>query len=141
MKHVKLAVLMMLVALSGLATAQMIGSTRIATKVPFEFVASNKIVPAGEYLVQAATADRKTLMLSNVVAHLGVFLPALSTESKVDATHYALVFTRYGDQYFLSGIKLQGSKIGYRLPESKAEVELRAKNVPAAEETLLAYKK
>jgi hypothetical protein len=141
MKHAKWAVLLMLVTISGLAAAQMIGSTRIVTEVPFEFVAANKIVPAGQCVVQAGTMDRKTLMLNNVGAKVGLFLSASTTESKVDASHYALVFNRYGDRYFLTGIKLQGSKISYRLPESKAEVELRAQNVSATEETLLASTK
>jgi hypothetical protein len=131
MKHTKWAVLVMFVTLSGLAVAQTIGSTRIVTEVPFEFVAANRIVPAGQCVVQAGTMDRKTLMLNNVAAKVG----------KADASHYALVFNRYGDRYFLTGVKLEGSRISYRLPESKGEAELRAQNVPATEETLLASTK
>jgi len=141
MKHTKWAVLVMLVTLSGLAVAQMIGSTRIVTEVPFEFVAGNRIVPAGECAVQAGTLDRQTLQLNNVAAKVGLFLRTSTTESKAGAGHYALVFHRYGDQYFLTGVKLQGSKISYRVQESKAEAELRARNASATDETLLAYTK
>jgi hypothetical protein len=49
-----------------------------------------------------------------------------------------LVFERYGDRYFLSSIRVQGSDRIYRLPTSKAEAELRAQNVAATEQTLLA---
>jgi hypothetical protein len=141
MKHAKWVVLVMLVALSGLATAQLISSTRMVAQVPFEFVVANKVVPAGEYIVQAASMDGRILKISNASGKMGLFTPTSPTEGRVSASHYALVFTRYGDVYFLSGIKLQGSKISYRLPQSKAEAELRAQKVSAGDETLLATRK
>jgi hypothetical protein len=69
---------------------------------------------------------------------VGLFARSSQNEGKQDASHYALVFKHYGDRYFLSGIKLQGSNITYRLPESKVEAELRAQSVSATEETLRA---
>ena len=138
MKQAKWVVAVTLVVLSGMAAAQLIGSSRIVTQVPFEFVVANKIVPAGECVVRAATMDGKILMIDNAEAKVGLFSGSSQTESKQRASHYALVFNRYGDRYFLSGIKLQGSKITYHLPQSKAEAELLAQNVSATEETLLA---
>jgi hypothetical protein len=142
MKHAKWFVVVMLVALSGLATAQRLGSSsRIVTQVPFEFMVGNKIVPAGEYVVQAFTMDGNTLAIRNAEEKVGLLSTTSQTESKERASNYALVFEHYGDRYFLSGVKLQGSKIAYHLPESKAEAELRAQDVPATEESLLASKK
>ena len=138
MKHAKWVVAVTLMVLSGMAAAQLMGSSRIAAQVPFEFVVANKIVPAGECVVQAATMDGKILMIDNAGAKVGLFSGWSQTESKQRAPHYALVFNRYGDRYFLTGIKLQGSKITYHLPQSKAEAELLAQNVSATEETLLA---
>src|ERR1700682_1871852 len=138
MKHAKWLVVVTLVVLSGMAAAQLIGSSRIVAQVPFEFMVANKIVPAGEYVVQAFTMDGKTLVIRNAEAKVGLLSPSSQTEGKQDASHYALVFNHYGDRYFLSGIRLQGSKITYRLPESKVEVELRSQNVSATEETLRA---
>jgi hypothetical protein len=106
--------------------------------VPFEFVVANKIVPAGECVVRAATMDGKILMIDNRGAKVGLYSGAFQTESKQGASHSALVFKQYGAQYFLTSIRLQGSKIAYRLPESRAEAELRAQNVSATEKTLLA---
>ena len=82
--------------------------------------------------------DGKTLMIENWGSNVSLYSPASRTEGKQGAPRYALVFKRYGDRYFLSGIKLEGSKIAYRLPESKAAAELRAENVSATEETVLA---
>jgi hypothetical protein len=138
MKQVKWVVAVAFMVLSGMAVAQKIGSLRIVTDVPFEFMVANKVVPAGQYVVQAATMDGHSLFIRNAGAKVGLVSPTNTSEAKLRSSHYALVFMRYGDRYFLSGIKLEGSNISYRLPESKAERELRAKNAPSTEETLVA---
>ena len=139
MKHANWLVVVTLVLLSGMAAAQLNSSTRVVAQVPFEFMVANEIVPAGECEVQALTMDGNTpLMIRNAGAKVGLFSPTRRTEGKQGAPDYALVFEHYGDRYFLSGIKLQGSKVIYHLPESKVEAELRAQNVSATEETVLA---
>ena len=106
--------------------------------MPFEFVVANKIVPAGQCVVSVATMDGRTLAIANANSKVKLLSSTSREESKGNASHYALVFRQYGDQYFLSEIKLEGSKIEYRLPQSKAEAELRAQNVSATQQTLLA---
>jgi hypothetical protein len=138
MKHTNWFVAVVLVVLSGMAAAQLIGSTRVVAQVPFEFMVANKIVPAGECEVQAITMDGQTLVIRNAEAKVGLFSRSSQAEGKQNASNYAMVFKHYGDRYFLSGIKLQGSNITYLLPESKVEAELRAQNVSATEETLRA---
>lgn len=138
MKQAKWAVAAMLVVFSSLAVGQRIGNSTIVAEVPFQFVAANRVVPAGECKVQAETMDGKTLIIRNVEAKKSLFASISETESKQPASNYTLVFARYGNQYFLTGIKLAGSNIGYRLPESRLEHELRAQNVSVTEETVLA---
>jgi hypothetical protein len=138
MKHASWIVVVTLVALSGMAAAQMHSDSRIVTQVPFEFVVGTRIVPAGECVVQIATMDGNTLSIRNAGAKTSLFASTSQDEGKQNAPQYALVFKRYGDTYFLSAIRLQGSKVQYRLYESKGEAELRAQNKPASEETLLA---
>jgi len=131
-------VVVTLVVLSGMAAAQLASGSRIVAQVPFEFMVANKIVPAGTWEVRKATIDGRTLTIANADAKVGLFSGSSWTEGKQSAANYALVFNRYGDRYFLTGIKVQGSKITYRLPESRVEAELRAQNVSATEQTLLA---
>ncbi len=138
MKHANWLVVVSLVVLSGMAAAQMSSASEIVAQVPFQFMVANQIVPAGECVLRVATMDGKTLTIRNDDAKVSLFSTVSLTESKQGAANYALVFRQYGDRYFLSGIKLEGSKIAYRLPESRLEAELRAQNVPATEETLLA---
>jgi len=139
MKYAKLMFALTLTMLPMLASAQLKGSDRIVTKVPFEFVVGNKPIPAGECVVQAATGDLKTVMIRNGEAKVSLFSTISTTETGKPAGNYALVFHQYGDRYFLWGMKLEGTRVMYRLPESKAEIELRAQNVPATDKILLAY--
>jgi hypothetical protein len=141
MKHAKWFVVVSLVVFSGMAVAQLIGSSRIVAQVPFEFMVGNRIVPAGECDLWATTMDGRTLTIRNTDAKVGLFATTSQVESKQPAAHYALVFKQYGNRYFLSEIKLEGSKVSYQLQESKAEAEMRAQNVSAREETLLAAKR
>jgi hypothetical protein len=121
-----------------LATAQMGTSRKLSAQVPFEFLAGNKLVPAGECIVQSAGTGGNTIQLSNWNAKISLFSVVSMGESQKGAGVDSLIFHRYGDRYFLSGMKLASTGATYRLPEGKAEAELRAQNVPATEEILLA---
>jgi hypothetical protein len=127
-----------LILLPVLATAQLTSSQKLVTQVPFEFMVANKHIPAGECIVQSAVMGARTLLVRNVAAKISLFAPANPGETKKAASSYALVFHKYGDQYFLTGIRLAADRTIYRLPESKAEAEIRAQNVPATEEILVA---
>lgn len=137
MKHAKLMLVAMLMLLPSLAAAQLVSGTMIVAQVPFEFVVANKIIPAGECVVKTASMDGNTLAIRDAGSKT-LFSWASRVETKETAGAYVLVFNRQGDQYFLRGIKLEGSRMTYRLPESKAEAELRAQNVPASEQIVLA---
>jgi len=137
MKYAKQMLALALTLLPALAAAQLHSGDRILAQVPFEFMVANKPVPAGEYIVQPATMDGRTLVIRNTTARLGMFSQASLSEGR-KAAAYTLVFHKYGAQYFLVGMTLAGERITYRLPESKTEAELRAQNVPVAEEILVA---
>ena len=127
-----------LIVTSGMALAQRLGGPGMVAQVPFEFVVANKIVPAGEWSVSSENMSSTILTIRNSEAKVGLLSQSMMDDTKHAAASYALVFKRYGDQYFLSAIRLEGSKITYRLPESRAEAEMRAKNVPVTERILLA---
>jgi hypothetical protein len=120
-----------------LAAAQMRSNDKLVANVPFQFKAGEKAVPAGECIVQSATMGGRTLAILNVAAKTSTLVPAMPEEPNEAAGRYTLVFHKYGDRYFLTGIR-QGGKTIDRLPESGAEAELRAQNVAVTEEVLLA---
>jgi len=139
MKSAKMMLALAFTMLPMLASAQLSSSDKVVTKVPFEFVVGNKTIPPGQCVVRAATPDLKTITVRNGDANVSLFSNISPVETATAATAPALVFHRYGDRYFLWGMKVEGTKTMYRLPETKAEMELRAQNVPVSEEILLAY--
>jgi len=141
MKYAKRMLVLALISLPVLAVAQMARSIRIVCQVPFPFVVGTKHVPAGEYTVTPATEGGRVLAIRGVSAKVGLFTPAMPNEAKKASGSYALVFHQYGDTAFLAGVKLAGDRITYQIPESRAEAELRAQNVTATEEILLASAK
>lgn len=138
MKHANWLVVVTLVVLSGMAAAQMHSNTRIIAQVPFDFMVANKVVPAGQYTVQAVAVDKNILLIRNPGSKVGLFSRASLTEGKQGATHYALLFNHYGDRYFLAGVEIEGSNVAYRVTKSKVEAELQAQNVSASKEIVLA---
>lgn len=138
MKYVTRIFALALTMLPLLATAQMGSNEKITAQVPFEFVVGSKVVPSGEWIVQPFGPDMKTLVIRNTAAAVSMFSSAALLDAKTAAGNYALVFHKYGNSYFLAGVKIAGTRTGYRLPESKGEAELRAQNRSASEETVLA---
>ena len=138
MKSAKWMLPVTLVLLSGLMAAQSLRNSRVVAQVPFDFMVNNKIIPAGECDVGSLGMLGNTLMIRNFDARTG----ALAVSSKDQATQTAassvLVFKHYGNQYFLSEIRLAGSNQTYKLPASRAEAELRAQNSPVSQQTLRA---
>ena len=135
MKNAKWMLPVTLLLLSGLMTAQSITNSKVVANVPFDFMVNNKIIPAGECVVKSA--DGNVLAISNFDARKAV-LAASSHGNAAKDDRTVMVFQRYGSQYFLSEIRIKGADLSYKLPQSRAEVELRAQNAPASQMTLLA---
>ena len=141
MKFAKKMLALVLIALPILAVAQMTSSTKIVGQVPFPFTVGNKHIPAGECIVERSPETPRVLVIHNFAAKLSLFTPAKLSQGRKASNTYALVFHKYGNQAFLAGIKVAGGRTAYEIQESPAEAELRAQNIPATEEILLASAK
>jgi hypothetical protein len=130
----RFAVALMMIPLVAGAQAG-IGSGLIA-QVPFAFMVGDKVIPAGECVVQSAGVGAETIYIQNRDLKIGMFSYAVPVDNRANRGADALIFHKYGDRYFLSAILLEGNGRLYQLPRSKAEAEMRARNVPATEETL-----
>jgi hypothetical protein len=132
-KHTATLLILMVLGLTGLVHAQRY--TTIKAQVPFNFVANGETMPAGECTVRLIVNGQTTLSISSGKQHTFVF--PIVDESPNGSNKTTLVFHRYGDRYFLARIKRAG-RIGYELPATKLESELRAGNVAEEVFTLLA---
>jgi hypothetical protein len=138
MKNAKWVLPVTLMLLSGLMAAQSLSNSKVVAQVPFDFMVSNKIIPAGECIVSSTGMDSQVLTIRNFDARKAALAKSSAGEARGAADTTVLVFKHYGDRYFLSSIRIEGSGRTYELPESKAEAELRAQNAPASQTTLLA---
>jgi hypothetical protein len=138
MKYAKRMLALMLTMLPVLAVAQLQDINQIVAQVPFKFMVGDKMLPAGECVIQRASPDGKAVAIRNWSASANLFSSVFPVEIKNVTQGYALVFHKYGDRYFLTGLELRGSRTVYRLPETRAEAEMRAQNIPVSEETLTA---
>ena len=132
-KHTATLLILMLVGLTGLVQAQM--STMVKAQVPFAFVANGNKMPAGECTIAIDVNGGTLLSISSGAQH--AFVVPIADVSPNPLKKTALVFHRYGDQYFLIGIK-HGGGTGYQLPPSRLERELQARNLVEEVVTLLA---
>jgi hypothetical protein len=140
MKNAKWMLPVIMLLLPGMMTAQSLTNWTVAAQVPFEFVANNRIIPAGHCVVKSSSLDSggQVLAIGNFSAHKSLLAQPGRAESKTVSGKTVMVFKHYGDRYFLSSIRIQGSNLIYKLPESRAEVELRAQNVAASQMNLVA---
>jgi hypothetical protein len=113
-----LSLLVMLTATSIHAQSDM----RIKVTIPFEFSVRDKLLPAGEYTVKYMSQG--TLAIQSVDRHVSQIFSTLSTHANSKRDESSLVFTRYGDRYFLSTIWTAGDDIGLALRKPAAEMEL-----------------
>ncbi len=137
MKHAKWLSALILLFAPLIAAAQLQQSERIVTQVPFKFMIGNVAFPAGECTVQLADEKGWVLVVRNRDAKASVFALAAPSTANKAAIVSALVFHRYGDRYFLEGMKIGDTRDVYTFRPGKLEKEMRAMNVPA-EEVLVA---
>ena len=138
MKYAKWISALMILFVPLMAVAQLQPNERITTQVPFKFMIGDVVVPAGEVTLQLAESNGRALAISNPDVKLSFFSLALPSVANKAPTSSALGFRKYGDRYFLAKVKLGDSRTGYEFRPGKLENEMRAKNLVATEEVLLA---
>jgi hypothetical protein len=110
-----------------MATASAYAQTiRVKAEIPFNFVVTAGTLPSAEYTIQSVQNIDHLLTLSSAGQKSIVFLanPCLLLKATEVSGESKLVFRRYGDQYFLSEIWMEGSSVGYQLRKSRRELEM-----------------
>lgn len=138
MKHARKILVGILLLVPVIAAAQFTTNDRVVAQVPFRFMVANQYVPAGECILQKIDANGRTMVMHNVEAKVSMFVLTSANENKTAAPAYAMVFHKYGNRYFLSGLRVADARTTYSISESKEEAELRAQNVVGTEQIVLA---
>ena len=112
-------------------------SGAVSARVPFDFAVGNQVYSAGDYLLSSMGTEHlyaylrrhgyeNTLIRNTGESKDGMVLTRPG-ERLDKAQKTVLIFHRYGDQYFLDQVCIEGNTIGRQLPKSKIETQL-AKN-------------
>jgi hypothetical protein len=121
-----------LLLVAACASAQ---SVNVKANVPFDFMVGKSTLTAGEYSIQSISTGG-----SSVLAIRGgtnqMLASANNAQGLNPSPNSRLVFHKYGDQYFLSQIWLQGETAGREFKISRREAEV-AKSVPTSEDVIV----
>jgi hypothetical protein len=95
----------------------------IRAKIPFDFIVGDKKLPAGEYTFGPASAaiDSGLELVRSVDASTSALRLTHNVSVSTAKDKGAVVFHKYGDQYFLSQVWLSGETSGSEFAESSSE--------------------
>ena len=98
-------------------------SQGVVAKVPFSFVAGQKSFASGDYRVKLYSSTGVLSIQSLDGKTHGLALCGSAEVAKAP-THASLIFNRYGNEYFLNQLWMQGEKTGLELVKTKRELEV-----------------
>lgn len=103
---------------------------RLVFVAPFEFVAGDKTLPAGRYVVtRVSDAYPKALRIRRADGRASVTVLTNSAEAGGELPQVS--FKRYGERYFLSLVSAPGGESARSLPASSLEKQLRREQARA----------
>ncbi|MGH9741627.1 MAG: hypothetical protein ACRD51_04675 [Candidatus Acidiferrum sp.] len=116
-----IAAMMTLAATASTQVAQ--AQQAIVVNIPFDFVAGNQVLPAGEYTVEVSGTLHTMVLFNRAYSLSSPFLNTNAVVANKTQTESKLIFNRYGHRYFLSKIWTAGDSIGRETPKSAGERE------------------
>ena len=100
-------------------------SRTLIVNVPFDFNVKGKSLPAGEYIMSpASTADQSGLIMKRRDGQGNAIVLTMPVEARENQTESRLVFSRYGERYFLSQVWTAGDSTGRELRKTSQERSL-----------------
>jgi hypothetical protein len=117
-----MAALMALTAMASTRVAQ--AQELLVVNIPFNFVAGNMTLPAGEYSIKVSAPERTLLLIDRKDAAMSSFMNTDAVATTEIQTESKLIFNRYGDRYFLSQVWTEGNSRGRQLSKSAREKEM-----------------
>lgn len=114
-----------MMALTAMATTRVTQAQEtMRVNIPFDFVAGNTSLPAGEYLVETSGPTHTLLLIDRKDTISSAFINTNAAVSAGPQSESKLVFNRYGDRYFLSQVWTAGYSTGRQLMKTAREKEI-----------------
>ena len=112
---------------AGSAYAQLGSRQEVRANVPFDYKVGNAAMKAGNCSIRATgTPDALAIRCDGSEAKLAL----TGSVSGRPASETKLVFHKYGDEYFLAQIWIEGENTGRQFPRTRAEKELMGRAEP-----------
>lgn len=120
--------LLSLLIVAGLGSAQAQISHRLEVDIPFKFTVGDTTLPAGKYYVkQPGDMELQVLEISSADGKVSVATIVENAQGNKTPSKSELVFDRYGDRDFLRQVWESGHQFGAELPKSHAEKKIAQK--------------
>ena len=118
----------------ALAFATAASAQTMRVSVPFSFRACGQTLPAGDYQV-TMSQNQARLTFNQIDGKASCFVPARSFTQKSGVDVGSLLFSQYGNRYFLSHVNPPGASLSVATFPDRAERELaKAESQPKSVE-------
>ena len=91
-------------------------------KVPFDFTVQSKALPAGTY--QVSYTPTHSILIRSLDGRFHTLTPTYAADSSPTGGG-KLIFTKYGNQYFLHDVLCSNLDMNVEIPKSKLEQRVR----------------
>jgi hypothetical protein len=107
------------------ASAQEASRTK-QVRIEFDFYAGKKLMPAGDYIVSLLqnSHTQKLILIQQQDGHFQAIIASVPNQNKADLKPGAILFNKYGSQYFLASVQLGDSNILHTAIKTRAEREI-----------------
>lgn len=97
----------------------------VEARIPFSFNVNGKVLPAGTYQVGYASPSRQLIVIRSKDRRFSMLNSAFAADDHGYSGLGKLVFTQYGNQYFLHTVLCSALAMNAEIPVSKMEKRLR----------------
>ena len=140
MKNIRslIAVTLLFAATTATLYAQMENRTLMRVNVPFAFSAEDHTLPAGNYYVRSINPDH-SMALVNADGGQSLIITYTPESAGSASQNSRLVFSKYGNEYFLTRVQTKGEAKSRNLWAGKQAVALARGGLSAEDVIILAY--
>ena len=109
----------------------------LRANIPFDFVAGNQNLPAGEYVVQPGAVSGGILIIRSSDGNKAASSITYACGGGNAPEKTELIFHRVGRMYFLSQVQVEGHSEGRQLPKSRTEAEAQVASNQKADNVVI----
>ena len=124
-KLMSIAMMIVLVGALAVTATYAQSADTLSVNIPFAFTVANRTFPAGDYSVRRSIQGATVVMELRDAGNKRIYLTTDAVQSRDIQPKSMLVFHRYGEQYFLSQVWIEGRSAGQALRKTGAERALQ----------------